>query len=147
RVREGVRGRRLPGALRGARGARFGGLLEGRGAHWTGGAKGRLRRRQDLRAHHEPPRLTRRIYEPSGAAARRSAQGPGAERPRPGDRGRRFSSRSPEEIDLRERAEPSMNPTEQRIKATAVLFLTVSLFLVRNAHATHHAAGACTIVG
>jgi len=51
------------------------------------------------------------------------------------------------EIDQRRKAETSMNPTEQRVKATAVLFLTVSLFLVRNAHATHHAAGACTIVG
>jgi Ca2+-binding RTX toxin-like protein len=40
-----------------------------------------------------------------------------------------------------------MNPREQRVKATAALFLTVSLFLVRNAHATQQAAGACTIVG
>ena len=39
-----------------------------------------------------------------------------------------------------------MNPQESRIKATAVMFLTVSLFLVRGAHATPP-AGACTIVG
>ena len=39
-----------------------------------------------------------------------------------------------------------MNPQESRIKATAVMFLTVSLFLVRGAHATAP-AGACTIVG
>jgi hypothetical protein len=29
----------------------------------------------------------------------------------------------------------SVNPQEQRLKATAVMFLTVSLFLVRGAHA------------
>ena len=39
-----------------------------------------------------------------------------------------------------------MNPKESRVKATAVTFLTVSLFLVRGAHATPP-AGACTIVG
>jgi Ca2+-binding RTX toxin-like protein len=39
-----------------------------------------------------------------------------------------------------------VNPQESRIKATAALFLTVSLFLVRGAHATPP-AGACTIVG
>ena len=39
-----------------------------------------------------------------------------------------------------------MNPRESRLKATAVMFLTVSLFLVRGAHATPP-AGACTIVG
>jgi hypothetical protein len=39
-----------------------------------------------------------------------------------------------------------MNSKEQRVKATAALFLTVSLFLIRNAHATPQ-AGACTIVG
>src|SRR5690242_18468499 len=40
-----------------------------------------------------------------------------------------------------------MNPQEQRFKATAAMMLTVSLFLVRNAHAMHHAAGACTVTG
>jgi Ca2+-binding RTX toxin-like protein len=39
-----------------------------------------------------------------------------------------------------------VNPRESRIKATAAMFLTVSLFLVRGAHATPP-AGACTIVG
>ena len=40
-----------------------------------------------------------------------------------------------------------MNPQEQRFKATAAMMLTVSLFLVRSAHAMHHAAGACTVTG
>ena len=39
-----------------------------------------------------------------------------------------------------------MNPRASRVKATAAMFLTVSLFLVRGAHATPP-AGACTIVG
>ena len=38
----------------------------------------------------------------------------------------------------------SVNPQEQRLKATAVMFLTVSLFLVRNAHAAPNTAGART---
>jgi hypothetical protein len=40
-----------------------------------------------------------------------------------------------------------VNPQETRIKATAAMFLTVSLLLARSAHATPHAAGACTITG
>ena len=40
-----------------------------------------------------------------------------------------------------------MNPQENRIKATAALFLTVSLFLVRGAHATMDAGSSCTITG
>ena len=40
-----------------------------------------------------------------------------------------------------------MNPQENRIKATAALFLTVSLFLVRGAHATVHSSTACTMTG
>jgi Ca2+-binding RTX toxin-like protein len=40
-----------------------------------------------------------------------------------------------------------VNPQENRIKATAVLFLTVSLFLVRGAHATVQASTDCTITG
>ena len=40
-----------------------------------------------------------------------------------------------------------MNPQENRIKATAALFLTVSLFLVRGAHASLQAAQSCTITG
>jgi RTX calcium-binding nonapeptide repeat (4 copies) len=55
------------------------------------------------------------------------------------------------EIDCRERPVREvlrpMNSREQRVKGTAALFPTVSLFLVRNAHATQQAAGACTIVG
>ena len=39
-----------------------------------------------------------------------------------------------------------MNPQEQRIKATAVMFLTVALFLVRGAHAAPNAGGR-TVVG
>jgi len=39
-----------------------------------------------------------------------------------------------------------VNPQESRIKATAALFLTISLFLIRGAHAAPP-AGACTIVG
>jgi Ca2+-binding RTX toxin-like protein len=40
-----------------------------------------------------------------------------------------------------------MDPWEQRIKTTAALFLTVSLFLVRGAHATVRAGDACTVTG
>jgi Ca2+-binding RTX toxin-like protein len=40
-----------------------------------------------------------------------------------------------------------VNPKENRIKATAALFLTVSLFLVRGAHATVHGSTACTMTG
>ena len=39
-----------------------------------------------------------------------------------------------------------MNPQENRIKAAAALFITVSLFLVRGAHAGH-ASTTCTITG
>jgi Ca2+-binding RTX toxin-like protein len=40
-----------------------------------------------------------------------------------------------------------MNPQETRIKATAAMLLTVSLFLVRGAHATMDAGSSCTITG
>ena len=40
-----------------------------------------------------------------------------------------------------------VNPQENRIKATAALFITVSLFLVRGAHASVQAAQSCTITG
>jgi Ca2+-binding RTX toxin-like protein len=40
-----------------------------------------------------------------------------------------------------------VNPQENRVKATAALFLTVSLFLVRGAHASVQAAQSCTITG
>ena len=40
-----------------------------------------------------------------------------------------------------------MNPQETRIKATAAMLLTASLFLVRGAHATVHASSGCTITG
>jgi Ca2+-binding RTX toxin-like protein len=42
---------------------------------------------------------------------------------------------------------PRMNPKETRIKATAAMLLTASLFLVRGAHATVHAGLACTFTG
>ena len=40
-----------------------------------------------------------------------------------------------------------MNPQETRIKATAAMLLTASLFLVRGAHATVHAGLGCTFTG
>jgi len=40
-----------------------------------------------------------------------------------------------------------VNPQENRIKATAALFLTVSLFLVRGAHGAVHSSTACTLTG
>jgi Ca2+-binding RTX toxin-like protein len=40
-----------------------------------------------------------------------------------------------------------MNPQETRIKATAAMLLTISLFLVRGAHATMDAGSSCTITG
>ena len=42
---------------------------------------------------------------------------------------------------------PRMNPQETRIKATAAMLLTASLFLVRGAHATVHAGLGCTFTG
>jgi hypothetical protein len=47
---------------------------------------------------------------------------------------------------IRSRRCRAMNSNESRVKATAAMFLTVSLFLVRGAHATPP-GGACTIVG
>jgi Ca2+-binding RTX toxin-like protein len=40
-----------------------------------------------------------------------------------------------------------MNPQETRIKATAAMLLTASLFLVRGAHATVQASSGCTLTG
>jgi hypothetical protein len=40
-----------------------------------------------------------------------------------------------------------MNPQETRIKATAAMLLTASIFLVRGAHAAIQASSSCTITG